>query len=163
MGNRFPSQLFITVNQPIQYCCYVKGNTRVFLAWVSQMQCTCTYLLYHFVSNAGEIVNLNNYIQKINEENARKAYARKQWSYMYFCTRIIRYLYILYFVLLGVIVDNEMRMTKCNWMQMTHTLTRVQHLGLRKLYKKNCRCIVSFNLFSRLRSTMAYFCCLHAR
>lgn len=44
---------------------------------------------------------------------------------------------------LGVILDNEMRMTKCNFMQLTHTLTKVQQLGLRKLYKKNCRCIVS--------------------
>lgn len=44
---------------------------------------------------------------------------------------------------LGVILDNEMRMTKCNFMQLTHTLTKTQQLGLRKLYKKNCRCIVS--------------------
>ena len=46
------------------------------------------------IYNAGEIVNLKNYKQKINEENAQKAYARKQISYLYFCTRMIRYLLV---------------------------------------------------------------------
>lgn len=45
------------------------------------------------------------------------------------------------YIMMGVILDNEMRMTKCNFMQLTHTLTKTQQLGLRKLYKKNCRCI----------------------
>lgn len=61
---------------------------------------------------------------------------------------------------LGVILDNEMRMTKCNFMQLTHTLTKTQQLGLRKLYKKNCRCIVSSKYLSTMQICSLFSYCL---